>query len=262
MIPRTFHRIWVGAERMPEAFDEYGESWVRLHPGWEMRLWTDDDLSELEVSETYTAARHDSERSNILRYEVLRAHGGVYIDTDFECLRPIDPLIEGIDFFVGYSGPGRIGSAIIGAVPGHPVLERAAREARPRPGEVYDKAGTGPLFLAGVIRDHPEATVFDRELLYPRTPEERATAFAVHHPSRSWMTREDMNERINSLQGTVHRLRARVAKRDARLDEMEAALKASERSRKQLRRELTATRRSMLDRAAGAASRLRRRRRS
>lgn len=259
VIPKTFHRIWLGPDPLPAAFERFGESWTQHHPGWEMRLWTERDLSELRVPKAYEGARHDSERSNILRYEVLRAFGGVYLDTDFECLKPIDPLLEGLDFFVGQSAPGRIGSAIIGAVPTHPIMEQAVREARPREGEAYDKAGTGPLFLAGVIEQHPEPTVFDPAVLYPRTAEERAGAFAVHHPTRSWMTREEMNERINSLQQTVHRLRGRVAKRDARIEGMKAALKSAQKRIKDLERGRTTPARSLLGLAAAPARRLRRR---
>lgn len=234
MIPRTFHRVWIGPNPMPEAFRRYGESWTDRHPGWEMRLWTEADLGALDLPEAYGHARHDSERSNILRYLVLRARGGVYVDTDFECLKPIDPLLEGLDFFVGESAPGRVGSAIIGAVPGHPILEQATSEARPREGPVYDKAGTGPLFLAAVLGDHPEAKAFGHQVFYPRTEKEREGAYAVHHTGRSWMTHEEMNQRINSLNRKVDRLRARLAAREDKLRRTEAKLTASDRRRKEI----------------------------
>src|SRR5204863_264320 len=76
------------------------------------------------------------ERADILRLELLWRYGGVYIDTDFECLKPIDELLEGVEFFTGLlkragpSKPARVNNAIFGAGPGHPLLDRALDELR------------------------------------------------------------------------------------------------------------------------------------
>src|SRR5436190_16517529 len=99
VIPRIIHRVWLGAEPMPEDFRRYGESWRRHHPGWRMRLWTDEDLPELGDRRALERARHHAERANLVRYEVLRRFGGVYVDTDVECLRPIGPLLSGVRAF-------------------------------------------------------------------------------------------------------------------------------------------------------------------
>ena len=43
-IPRIIHRIWVGPEELPAEFAAFGEQWADMHPGWEHRLWTEDNL--------------------------------------------------------------------------------------------------------------------------------------------------------------------------------------------------------------------------
>ena len=141
MIPRILHQVWVGPDQMPRDFLDYRESWRRHHPDWEMRLWTDESLpGDFVRPEAYERLRNPAERSDIIRLEVLFRFGGVYVDTDVECLRPIDPLLEGVDFFAGYVGRKEVGSktienavnnAVIAAEAGHPVLERALRELRP-----------------------------------------------------------------------------------------------------------------------------------
>ena len=148
MIPRILHRVWVGPDPLPEDFARNGESWRRHHPDWEMRLWTEDELPrDLTRPEVYERLRKPTERSDIIRLEVLFRFGGVYVDTDFECLRPIEPLVEeGVDFFTCYLKPGRVNNAVIGSVAGHPLLERALRELRPRTEYGYDKHGTGPFY--------------------------------------------------------------------------------------------------------------------
>ena len=54
-------------------------------------------------------------RPDVLRYEILRQHGGLYADYDFELLRPLDEImIDGCVHF-GFELPDQsmIGSAIL-----------------------------------------------------------------------------------------------------------------------------------------------------
>jgi mannosyltransferase OCH1-like enzyme len=193
-IPKIFHQIWLGPDPFPKEYEAYQRSWLSRHPGWELRLWTEDDLpDDLERTEAYERLRQPAERSDVLRLELLHRHGGVYLDADFECLRSIEPLLDGVRFFCAYNDPGRVNNAIVGSVPGHPVLVTAIREVRPRAtyGPV-DKEGTGPLFLNRMVSGRPDVTIFDEELFYPRTPDAAAGAYAVHHAARSWKSPADL----------------------------------------------------------------------
>ncbi len=98
-IPRLFHRVWVGPEEMPALFARFGATRLEHHPRWEMRLWTDADLPALGLDGFAGRTRTLSELLNLMRYEILARHGGVYVDTDFECLRSIEPLLRGVDAF-------------------------------------------------------------------------------------------------------------------------------------------------------------------
>jgi inositol phosphorylceramide mannosyltransferase catalytic subunit len=95
MIPRIFHRVWVGGS-MPADLARLGDSWLKHNPGWEMRLWTDDNLPVMRNQEIYDRASELVEsrllgrfKSNLIRLEVLEQFGGVYVDCDFEALKPI-----------------------------------------------------------------------------------------------------------------------------------------------------------------------------
>ena len=100
--------------------------------------------ADLELKEAANLLRQPAERADILRLELLHRHGGVYLDADFECLQPIDPLLEGVDCFLGLLDSGRVSNAVIGAVPGHGLLAKAMAEVQPRTtyGPV-DREGTG-----------------------------------------------------------------------------------------------------------------------
>lgn len=185
MIPRVIHQIWLGPAPLPTSFEPLVESWRRRHPGWAHHLWSEESLPQGLRPEVYERLRSPAERSDILRLELLAAEGGVYVDTDFECLRPLDSLLEDVELFAAEYKGGRINNAILGAEAGHPVIRRGLAELRPlaRHGSV-DKEGTGPLFVDGLLHGSG-ATIFERRLFYP-TWQERPEAYAFHHMARSW----------------------------------------------------------------------------
>ena len=214
LIPRIFHQIWVGPDPLPEEFVAYRQTWLDHHPGWRLELWTDENLppaGELRRPEAAERLRAPWERGDIFRIEILWRMGGVHVDTDFECLRSIEPLIEQTEFFIGYRKPGRVNGALMGAVPGHPLLDLALEEMRPRDsygmqmgaGSDNNKDESGPEFLDRLLSEHPGATFIDAELFYPRTPDQLATAYAVHHRARAWKDEEGLRR---SLAKTEKRL--------------------------------------------------------
>jgi hypothetical protein len=198
-IPRTIHRVWLGDEPMPAEHERFGETFARHHPRWNTRLWTDADLPELDITEAETKrTRAPSELSNLVRYEILHRFGGVYVDTDFECQRPLDPLLRGIDVFAALESPGRLATGAIGSIPGHQILARAARNARRTLGiGAHSADANGPYFFTLVVEQEidrcPDIAIFGAPLFYPyrwdepqRRNESFPDAYAVHHWALSW----------------------------------------------------------------------------
>ncbi len=142
-IPKIIHQIWLGPKRPPGFFLKFRESWQKLHPDWEYRLWTDAELATLdfEMRDLFDASENYGEKSDILRCELLLKYGGVYVDTDFECLKSIDELLYKYDFFAGIEPPHEIiessrvllvSNALVGACPDHPILKRYKQIIRER----------------------------------------------------------------------------------------------------------------------------------
>jgi mannosyltransferase OCH1-like enzyme len=202
---------------MPDEYERYGESWRRHHPDWELRLWTDAELPELRFPEAFEKARNFGERSDLLRYEILVREGGVYVDTDVECKQPIDPLLDGVAAFAGWVRPQKVGNAIIGAVPGHPAIERMLEEAQARAGSGHVSGATGPRLLTEVLTSSEDVTIFAREVFYPfhprRSPEgdvDHPGAYAIHHVEASWKTSEQLREDIRKLRNRLESTEART----------------------------------------------------
>lgn len=239
LIPRILHRIWLGPAPMPELFKDYAESWRRHNPDWELRLWTDEALPELTCPEAYARARNPAERSDVVRYELLRRFGGVYVDTDVECKRSLEPLIEGVRAFAGFERPGRVGTGVVGSVADHPAMDRMVYAMRGRVGTGDQAETTGPGLLTAVLREFPDVTLFDTEVFCPcppgafhRSDDDFPDAYAVHHWSWTWARPEDYRRRIVGLQQQLERARKRIVKLEHQRAKVDARLKKREQRRR------------------------------
>lgn len=189
-IPRVIHRVWLGGRPLPPDYAAYGETWAAHHPDWEMRLWTDADAPEIPGIE---AARNLAERSDLVRYEVLRQHGGVYVDTDVECLRPIDELLDGVVAFSSYEVPGRLCNAVMGCVPGHAAFARLAELSRVTVGHGHYPEATATTFSTFVLERFDDVTLYPPSVFYPELWDGRANdaadaPYTRHHWAKGWVS--------------------------------------------------------------------------
>jgi hypothetical protein len=224
LIPRVFHRIWVGPDPLPDEYAVYGETWVEHHPGWELRLWTEDNLPEGLRPEVYERLRAPAERANLLRLELLLRLGGVYVDTDFECLRSIEPLIEDAELFITLAKAGRVNNALMGSVPGHPLIGEALARVRPVEFFGHDKAATGTRLLDGLLIGRPGVTLLEPELFYPVSKRQRRYAYAVHYKARSWKDAAALRIDLERAEREIATWRELAARRKERYQRAEAEL--------------------------------------
>jgi len=80
---------------------------------------------------------------------------GVYIDADFEPLRPIEPLLAGVSSFQADELDDRPCNAILGCVAGDPFYGRVVEslpESLARGGDIVET--TGPAFLQRMISEY------------------------------------------------------------------------------------------------------------
>lgn len=147
-IPKTLHFVWLGPKSFPEGSLTNVKNWIDLHPGWKVKFWTDlghpapDDRMEVntlerfpleDLKDCYFRSDNFGERSEVLSYAILLKEGGVYIDHDVSCLKPLDSLQGNYDFFCGMQplGPSILSSSInpsphlLASTAKHPVLQAA-----------------------------------------------------------------------------------------------------------------------------------------
>lgn len=187
-IPKIIHQVWLGGP-LPEKYRPLQKTWQEKHPDWEYRLWTDADVPNFPFTnkKRFEEAITFGEKSDILRYEILSAYGGLYVDTDFECIAPFDTLHHTCDFYAGALGAYlegqevHIGNALIGSVPHHPVLQYCLeRIVNYAPGTTADdvQAISGPgcfkrAFFKCCKKSPYRDVIFPYTFFYPLPPQER-----------------------------------------------------------------------------------------
>ena len=175
LIPKKIHQIWIGGE-VPEKFKALMQTWKEKHPDWEYRLWTDKDIGgfAFEEPEAFFRAENLGAKSDIWRYEILYQEGGVYVDIDFECIKPLDILVHHHSFFAGIGGFDYINNAVIGSKPLHPILKKLTKIIKATPTDHLRSPwyNTGPLLFTRTVyhylKDYPdEGIIYPTRFFYP-----------------------------------------------------------------------------------------------
>lgn len=240
-IPTVMHQIWLGG-KLPAEYEGYRESWLRFHPDWIHIFWTDSpenydrgilirDFSELEAylksnekiphnividarhlnfdnKEFYDAAINYGEKSDILKWEIVYRFGGVYVDTDYECLKSLDILHYTYDFYTGIqpldTNRVQLGAALYAARPKHPIMQQCVERIKENQHIQQIVLKTGPLHFTKIFYATAGQHGFidialPASYLYPCGYEQKGKSyeewqqpesFAVHHWAGSWLKPE------------------------------------------------------------------------
>lgn len=226
-IPKIIHVVWINGKidesGVPEDLKQYIVTWIEKHLGdeWQFKLWTDADVAKMKLQnqDLYDDATNYGVKSDILKYEIVYNYGGVYVDTDFECLKRLDIFHHCYDFYVGIQPLDtqylQLGAALFGATPGHPILKHTIESMR----ESYYKhkgapAKTGPVHFTRAFFESADKTehidiAFPASYFYPLGGQEKTFdrekwntmgAFAVHWWGRTWMPAKYRNKKFKNIQ--------------------------------------------------------------
>lgn len=187
--------MWIG-DTIPALYSEWVDGWKRTHPEWDHRMWDETNLPPLTNRRLWDQAKTIAPeaplqfRSDVARYELLHQYGGVWLDADFRCLRPIDDLMGGP--WAVREGEWLANGAI--AVPAqHPLMAElieglpanvAAYRKKPR---ITNTHRSGPRYFTPLARRHGLREL-DQHLFLPylsnrldRHGEPFPDSYAEHH---------------------------------------------------------------------------------
>lgn len=102
IIPKIIHQTWDNPDdkEIPIRLQILSDTFREKNPEWEYHLWGREEMRQLvkdhypEFLPVYDGFKEDILRWDSIRYMILHHCGGVYVDFDIECLKPLDNLFE------------------------------------------------------------------------------------------------------------------------------------------------------------------------
>ena len=225
-IPKIIHQVWEGkSEPLPKHLLVLSETWKTFNPQWEYWLWSYDLMEELvfqqfpDFLDTYHNFPKGVQRWDAIRYMILYTYGGLYVDLDYECIEPIEKILNNKICCFGMEPPEHsanfqvdhlIGNAFMAAKPYQPFFKHIIEELKKFVYINYNVnnyvvQSTGPLMLNRVYNSYLQKNEIDlinyelvtpiskREVLLILNGKETSEivdkiekAYAIHYFFGSW----------------------------------------------------------------------------
>lgn len=215
MIPKTIHYCWFGCTPKPASVLRCIASWKRHCPDYEIREWTEDDFdisANLYCRQAYEAKKW-AFATDYARLWIVYHEGGIYLDTDVELVKPLDPLLKH-DCFIGRQPGYQVNTgAGFGALKGHLLIKRMLDDYQDIPfikenGEMdlwtCPHRNSTWLFENGLKKDDSYqeiagAAIYPIEYFSPKDAYTRAlklttNTYSIHHCDGTWSDKENRLE--------------------------------------------------------------------
>ena len=230
-IPKTIHYCWFGGNPLPKSAEKCIASWRKYCPDYEIIRW---DESNFDLNcNAYCATMAERKKwaflSDYARLKIVCEHGGVYLDTDVELVKPLDHLVDK-GSFMGFECSDLVATGLgFAAEKGHPFVKEnmdyyeqltAFEQVRACP-----HITTELLERYGLVRDCTKTqqladmTVYAAEYLCPKNERtglmtRTKNTHSIHHYDASWFEeswkeskkRRYRQEKIRYLLHTPNRL--------------------------------------------------------
>lgn len=111
-IPSIIHNVWISKDNpfidvpFPSSYDKYKKTWKVNNPDFEHEYWSGGRILNLisayfpQYLEFYKHLEPTISKCDFARFAIIAVYGGLYTDLDFMCLKNIQPLLSGTNYFV------------------------------------------------------------------------------------------------------------------------------------------------------------------
>jgi mannosyltransferase OCH1-like enzyme len=214
LIPKLIHHTWKTSE-IPAKWKGFRDRVIELHPGWEYKLWTDEENDRFvkeyfpDFYEIFIRFPLGIMRADVIRYLLMYKLGGIYLDLDYEFLRPFDfedaKLVLPQNRSISNGDKvDSIGNAVFASVPGHEFWKDVIDDLKNNPPHVKDRTevvhATGPHFLSRIYsrKDYQDILITPRMLFHPPSPADEkeykaivnnGISYGIHHGWGVWKKR-------------------------------------------------------------------------
>lgn len=124
-IPKIIHYCWFGGGPKPKLAQKCIASWKKYCPDFEILEWNEGNFdvstAPLYVRQAYEAGRW-AFVTDYVRLKALTELGGVYMDTDVEVVKPLEPYLQQ-EAFAGFEHMERVQTGLLACRKGFPLFE-------------------------------------------------------------------------------------------------------------------------------------------
>lgn len=125
MIPKTIHYCWFGRNPKPELAEKCIKSWKKKCPDYEIIEWNEDNF-DIASSPLYVRQAYEAKKwafvTDYVRLWALTTYGGIYMDTDVQVLKSLDPFLKH-QAFSGFEDETHIPTGIMACEKGFPLFK-------------------------------------------------------------------------------------------------------------------------------------------
>ena len=125
MIPKKIHYCWFGRGEKSQKAKTCIESWKKYCPDWKILEWNEENFDLSQVPLYVRQAMEEGRWAFVTDYVRLRAlteQGGVYMDTDVELVKPLDPYLHH-QAFAGFEHPERVQTGLLACEKDFPLFQ-------------------------------------------------------------------------------------------------------------------------------------------
>ena len=238
MIPKMIHFCWFGRGPKPELANKCIKSWEKYCSDYQLVEWNEDTF-DLESAPEYVREAYEAKKwafvTDYVRLYALYCHGGIYMDTDVEVIKPLDRFLQ-TRGFSGFEDDESVPTGIMASEKGSPLIKEWLREYDDKRFVLEDGSMNLETNVVAITRTMKkrglqlnntmqEIEGFDfypKEYFCPKSYEDgkiykTKNTYTIHHFAGSWKTDE---ERIK------HSNNQRLIRREKKLRPIKNALRA------------------------------------
>jgi len=210
-IPKIIHYCWFGGNPLPDLAQKCIASWKKFCPDYRIKEWNESNYDVRNIP--YISQAYDAKKyafvSDYARLDIIYEHGGIYLDTDVELVKPLDNLLN-LNGFMGFENGKLCNTGLgFGATSKLPIIKelrdiytslyfiKEDGNFNQTPCPYYQ---TDLLLKKGLLQNDSKQTIegltiFPKEYFCPKNylGETNLTkdTYSIHHFDASW---QDINE--------------------------------------------------------------------